>query len=48
MPFIKSTKVVIEYGKPIVISELSKEDQKNIDQYVKNIIEETYLKNEVL
>ncbi len=48
MPFIKSTKVVIEYCKPIVISELSKEDQKNIDQYVKNIIEETYLKNEVL
>ena len=48
MPFIRSTKVVIEYCKPIVISELSKEDQKNIDQYVKNIIEETYLKNEEL
>lgn len=48
MPFIRSTKVVLEYCKPIVISELSKEDQKNIDQYVKNIIEETYLKNEEL
>lgn len=44
-PFIKSTKVTIEYCKPIIIKELDKEDQKNIDQYVKNIIEETYLKN---
>ncbi|MCR5404897.1 MAG: 1-acyl-sn-glycerol-3-phosphate acyltransferase [Butyrivibrio sp.] len=45
-PFIKSTHVVIEYGKPIVISELSKEDQKSIDNYVKKIMEEIYLKNE--
>ncbi len=48
MPFIKSTHVVIEYCKPVVMSELSKEDQKTIDQYVKNIMEETYLKNETL
>ncbi len=48
IPFIRRTKVVIEYCKPIVMSELSKEDQKNIDQYVKNIIEETYIKNESL
>ncbi len=47
-PFIKSTKVTIEYCKPVVISELSKEDQKNIDGYVKDIIEETYLKNQDL
>ena len=47
-PFIKSAKVTIEYCKPIVISELSKEDQKNIDQYVKSIIEKTYLKNQEL
>jgi 1-acyl-sn-glycerol-3-phosphate acyltransferase len=46
IPFIKSTHVTIEYGKPIVMSELSKEDQKNIDGYVKNIMEEIYLKNE--
>lgn len=44
-PFIKSTHVTIEYCKPVILSDLSKEDQKNIDQYVKNIIEETYLKN---
>ncbi len=48
MPFIKSTHVVIEYCKPIVMSELPKEDQKTIDQYVKKIVEETYLKNESL
>lgn len=45
-PRIKSAKVTIEYCKPVIMSELSKEDQKNIDQYVKNIIEETYLKNQ--
>ena len=48
IPFIRRTKVVIEYCKPIVMSELSKEDQKNIDQYVKNIIEKTYIKNQSL
>ena len=48
IPFIRRTKVVIEYCKPIVMSELSKEDQKNIDQYVKNIIQETYIKNQSL
>ena len=45
LPFIKSTPVTIEYCKPIIMSELPKEDQKNIDQYVKKIVEETYLKN---
>ncbi len=44
-PFIKSTHVTIEYCKPIIISELGKEDQKNIDSYVRNIIQETYIKN---
>ena len=47
-PFIKSAKVTVEYCKPIIPSELSKEDQKNIDNYVKNIMLETYLKNENL
>lgn len=45
LPFIKSTPVTIEYCKPIIMSELPKEDQKNIDQYVKKIVEETYIKN---
>lgn len=48
MPWIKKTTVVIEYCEPIRIKELDKEDQKNIDQYVRNIIEQTYIKNEHL
>ncbi|MCR5157094.1 MAG: 1-acyl-sn-glycerol-3-phosphate acyltransferase [Butyrivibrio sp.] len=45
-PFIKPAHVTLEYCKPIIMSELSKEDQKNIDGYVKKIMEETYIKNE--
>ena len=45
LPFIKSTHVTIEYCKPIIMSQLPKEDQKSIDQYVKKIVEETYIKN---
>ncbi len=45
IPFIKRTAVTIEYGKPIIMSELSKEDQKNIDVYVKKIVEDIYIKN---
>ncbi len=48
IPFIKSTHVVIEYCKPVIINELSKEDQKNIDDYIKSIIEEVYIKNQNL
>ncbi len=47
-PFIRSTNVTIEYCKPIIISKLSKEDQRNLDGYVKKIIEETYIKNSSL
>lgn len=46
MPFIKATHVTIEYCPPVYISELDKEDQRNIDTYVKDIIEKTYIKNE--
>lgn len=45
MPFIKRTNVTIEYCKPIIISELDKEDQKSIDKYVQDIVEKTYIKN---
>ncbi len=48
LPFIKSAHVVIEYGKPVYIKELEKEDQKNIDSYIASIITETYLKNQSL
>ena len=48
MPWIRKSTVIIEYCEPIRIKDLDKEDQKNIDQYVKNIIEQTYLRNENL
>lgn len=47
-PRIKKTTVVIEYGKPIYIEELSKEDRKSIGKYVQGIIEETYFENKKL
>lgn len=44
-PRIKKAHVIVEYGKPIYINELSKEDQKHLGDYVKNIISETHTKN---
>lgn len=44
-PKIKKTTVVIEYGKPVYISELPKEEKKNIGTKVRGILEETYFKN---
>lgn len=45
LPWIKKTRVTVEFGKPVIYSELEKDDQKNIGAYVGNIIHETYLKN---
>ena len=47
-PKMKKTHVVMEYGKPIYLDQLDKEDRKFISGYVKKIIEETYLKNQSL
>lgn len=44
LPKIKKTKVILDYGKPIYVKELSKEDQKKIGAYTKNKIMETYFK----
>ena len=45
LPWIKKAHVIIEYGKPIYIKELPKEQQKKLAPYVQNIIMETYSKN---
>ncbi len=45
IPKIKKATVVIEYGKPIIISELDKETRKSLGTYVSGIIQETYFKN---
>lgn len=47
-PKIKKTHVVIEYGKPIYPNELSKEEKRDISNYVQNIIQETINRNALL
>ena len=44
-PKIKKAHVVIEYGKPIQLSELSREERKGIGAKVQAIIAQTYAKN---
>lgn len=44
LPKIKRTRVILEYGKPIYIKDLSRENQKKVGAYTQNIIEETYYK----
>ena len=45
IPFIRSTDVVIEYGKPFRPSELTKEQKKGIGRYTRGIIQEMVQKN---
>lgn len=42
LPKIKKTTVILEYGKPIYVKDLPKEDQKRIGAYTQNVIKETY------
>jgi 1-acyl-sn-glycerol-3-phosphate acyltransferase len=44
-PFIKKANVTLEYLPPVRYSELSKEDQKHVDVYFKNMMNEAYKKN---
>lgn len=44
IPWIKKTRVILEYGKPIYIKELPKENQKRVGAYTQNLIEESYFK----
>ena len=44
-PKIKPCHVTLEYGKPIIPSELSKEDSKHIGAYTQNVIKEMLRKN---
>ncbi len=47
-PVIKSTHVVIEFGKPIYPDQLEKEQRKFLGSYVQNILRETLEKNSSL
>ena len=44
-PKVKPTTVIVEYGKPIYLNELDKEQKKFIGAYVHDLIEATYLEN---
>jgi len=44
-PRIKKAHVIIEYGKPVYIKELPKEQQKQLGPYIQEIILDTYRKN---
>lgn len=47
-PKIKPTHVILEYGKPIIPSELSAEDKKHLGAYTQKVITEMIRKNQKL
>lgn len=44
-PKVKSCHVVIEYGKPIYVDELDKEEKKHVGAYTQNVLREMLIKN---
>ncbi len=44
LPKIKRAHVIVDYGNPIYIQDLSKEEQKHIGAYTRDIIMDTYFK----
>lgn len=47
-PRIKKAHVILEYGTPIYMDQLEKEEKKKIGHYAQQIIAETYAKNQKL
>lgn len=47
-PLIKRAHVILEYGRPIDIKELEKEDRKHLGTYCRGIIQNMLIKNEKL
>lgn len=48
LPRIKKAHVIIEYGKPIYMSEMDREQKKHIAEYCQNLIQETINRNQAL
>lgn len=48
LPRIKKTHVVIEYGAPVYMNQMDREQKKHIGEYCQNIIQETIKKNQAL
>lgn len=47
-PWIQKTHVVIEYGKPIYLKDLDREQKRHIDDTVLSVIKEMYFRNKEL
>lgn len=47
-PKVRSTHVIVEYGKPIYVDELDKEEKKHLGAYTQNVILEMLKKNQEL
>ena len=47
-PKIKKTHVILEYGRPIYVDQLEKEEKKHLGAYTQNIIHEMLVKNQKL
>jgi 1-acyl-sn-glycerol-3-phosphate acyltransferase len=47
-PWVKKAHVVIEFGRPIEVSSLSKQEQKSLAPMVQEIVKDTYIKNKEL
>ena len=45
LPWIKSTHVILEYGKPIYPNQMEKEERKKIGRHCQKVIEEMLAKN---
>ena len=47
-PKLRKTRTILEFCEPIDVKELPKEDRKHLGNYVKDIIEDVYNRNEEL
>ena len=47
-PKVKPTHVVIEYGKPVAYKDLTRDEQRNIDEYFRTKIRDMVVKNKAL
>ena len=48
MPFIKHTKTILEFGKPINVASMSKEERRNLPDMTYNIVKDMYEHNKQL
>lgn len=48
VPWLRKGRILIEFGEPIFLDQLDKEQQKHIGAYVQNIVAKMYEKNKLL